>query len=190
VPVEVVSPDFEDGFEALASAEGDRVRLKRSAYGDDPLAAYCVVIAATDDEAVNAQVYADARKAGVPVNVVDDPERCTFFVPATVTRGGLQLTVGTGGASPSLARRIRQDLEELYPEAYADYIEALEEVRAWVKEIEPDLERRKELLTPLATVESFEQVRELSRTEVVDFLKKSISNIQQGMSNVQVKDKS
>jgi siroheme synthase-like protein len=71
-----------------------------------------VVVCATDQREVNKKVSEEARSAGIPVNVVDDPELCTFIVPSTVRRGGLQVAVSTGGRSPAFAKFMRKELEQ------------------------------------------------------------------------------
>jgi len=139
----VVSPNFLPEFR-----EDARLACIEEAY-DGPhaarlLAGALVVIAATDDEAVNARVAADARAAGALVNVVDRPELCDFIVPAVLERGRLVVAISTGGAAPSLARRMRDRLEgEIGPE-YRMYLDVMDEVRADVlaRGLAPDIRRR------------------------------------------------
>jgi len=99
------------------------------AYEARHVAGAAVVIAATDDPAVNRRAAADARAAGVLVNVVDVPEQCDFIVPAQVRRGDLVVAVTTGGAAPSLSRRLRERLEEEFGPEWAPYLEALRAAR-------------------------------------------------------------
>jgi precorrin-2 dehydrogenase/sirohydrochlorin ferrochelatase len=74
-------------------------------------------------------VAADAAEEGALVNVVDRPLLCDFIVPAVVKRGRLTIAISTGGASPSLARRLRERLETEFGHAYATYLEVMDEVR-------------------------------------------------------------
>ena len=83
---------------------------------------------------VNEAVFAEAEAVGIPVNVVDDPAHCSFIVPSVVRRGALQLAISTSGAAPALAKRLRRELEERYPEDLAAYVDLLADVRALVKE--------------------------------------------------------
>ncbi|HPD56897.1 MAG TPA: bifunctional precorrin-2 dehydrogenase/sirohydrochlorin ferrochelatase [Smithellaceae bacterium] len=78
-----------------------------------------LVISATDDDEVNAAVSRDARTRGIPVNVVDDPQKCDFILPSLVERGDLTIAVGTAGNSPALARHLREEMEKTYGEEYA-----------------------------------------------------------------------
>lgn len=92
-----------------------------------------VVLVATDDARVTARVQRDAGRLGVLVNAADDPTRCDFFLPAILRRGGLTVAVSTGGASPALARAVRDELERLVPESYALLLEVVAGVRAQVR---------------------------------------------------------
>lgn len=78
-----------------------------------------LVIAATDDPAVNREVFLQARSRNIPVNVVDQPEFCTFILPSILDRSPLMVAVSSGGASPVLARMLRGKLETMIPQGYA-----------------------------------------------------------------------
>jgi precorrin-2 dehydrogenase/sirohydrochlorin ferrochelatase len=89
-----------------------------------------LVIGATDDEATNKWISSDARKKGILVNIVDDPEKCDFIVPSLVRRGELAVAVGTGGKSPALARHLREELEKQYGNEYEILLNILGRLRA------------------------------------------------------------
>jgi uroporphyrin-III C-methyltransferase/precorrin-2 dehydrogenase/sirohydrochlorin ferrochelatase len=93
-----------------------------------------LVIAATDDVDINRQVYAAARARGLPVNVVDHPELCTFVLPAIVDRSPVVVAVSSGGASPVLARLIRARLETLIPASFGRLASLAAEFRDRVKQ--------------------------------------------------------
>ena len=102
--------------ELAALAEAGQVALIAALPGIDQLRGRPLVIAATEDEKEDARVSAIARALGVPVNVPDRPELCTFALPAIVDRGEVTVAIGTSGASPVLAQRLRAWLEqELHP---------------------------------------------------------------------------
>jgi uroporphyrin-III C-methyltransferase/precorrin-2 dehydrogenase/sirohydrochlorin ferrochelatase len=88
-----------------------------------------LVIAATDDRATNAAIATDARASGALVNAADDPEHCDFITPAIVRRGDVQVAVTTGGASPALARHLRERLENLLAPEYGELADLLARVR-------------------------------------------------------------
>jgi precorrin-2 dehydrogenase / sirohydrochlorin ferrochelatase len=126
--VTVVAPALAPGLQALA--EAGRIEARPRPYADGDLAGAALAIAATDERDVNARVAAEARARGVWLNAADDPERCDFILPAVIRRGDLQVAVSTGGRSPALARRVREDLERLLPAEYADLVPLLADVRA------------------------------------------------------------
>lgn len=99
---------------------------------------------------VNAQVVADARERGVWVNAATAPETGDFQLPAVVRRGEFTLAVSTGGASPTLARRVREKLEAEFDEAFAEWVRVLSEMRTEVLATVPDEARRRELLDSFA----------------------------------------
>jgi len=83
-------------------------------YDKSHLEGVFLVIGATDDGDVNERIFRDARRKGVLANIVDDPGRCDFILPALCRQGDLVITVATGGRSPALAKKLRQELEERY----------------------------------------------------------------------------
>jgi len=105
------------------SREG-RITLVERDYAAGEAGAYLVVFAATDDTEVNRQVAGDATGAGLWVNVADDPELCTFHLPARVQRGSFQLAIGSSGEAPFVMRRLRRLLERRFGPEWAEWIEA------------------------------------------------------------------
>ena len=105
----VVSPSGTDRLRDWSRA--DRVRLLLREYAASDLRGHSIVFVATDDGRVNADVARDARAAGVLVNAADDPAHCDFILPAVLRRGELTVAVSTGGASPALARTVRDELD-------------------------------------------------------------------------------
>jgi siroheme synthase-like protein len=125
--VTVVSPDLTEGLAALKS-EG-RIEHRQREYQRDDLEGFDIVVAATDDKAVNARVATDSRSGRVLVNAVDDPDSCDFILPSVVRRGEVVLAISTGGLSPALARRLREELEAYLSEDFGPLVELLAEVR-------------------------------------------------------------
>ena len=95
-----------------------RVTWLRRDFREDDVLGKALVYAATDDQVLNQKVAAAARKHGVPVNVVDVPELCSFITPAIVDRSPVIIAIGTEGAAPILAREIKAKLEALLPKNY------------------------------------------------------------------------
>ncbi|MGQ9688211.1 MAG: precorrin-2 dehydrogenase/sirohydrochlorin ferrochelatase family protein [Desulfobaccales bacterium] len=125
--VTVVSRDLTPGLAELVRA--GRLRYIQSDFDPKHLEGMTLVIGATDDQEVNRQVSAAAQARGLFVNIVDAPELCTFIVPAQVRRGPLTIAVSTGGASPALARQLREQLEQQFGEDFGRYLRVLQAVR-------------------------------------------------------------
>ena len=100
----VVAPEIGADLRAL------ELELIERSYRRDDLDGQMLVIAATDDTAVNRQVYADAEQRGLFCNVADVPELCSFILPAIHRQDPILVAVSTGGASPALAQRLRADI--------------------------------------------------------------------------------
>ena len=125
--VTVVAPSMD------AELRGLPVTLVERAWQPADLDGMWLVIAATDDPAVNGAVYAEGERRGVWVNGADDPAHCSFTLPSVVRRGDLQVTVSTGGRSPALATWLRRRLEgEIGPE-YAVLLDLLASERDGLK---------------------------------------------------------
>lgn len=125
--VTVVSRDIAPGLSALAAA--GHIHFIQEDFAPKHLDGMMLVVGATDDQEVNREVSAAAQSRGLFVNIVDAPELCTFIVPAQVRRGLLSIAVSTGGASPALARQMREELEQRFGTEYGRYLRVLQAVR-------------------------------------------------------------
>ena len=125
--VTVVSPALSPALAPLAAA-GRIAHVARS-YAEGDLAGAALAFAATDDGGVNAAVALEGRARGVWVNAADDPAHCDAILPAVVRRGAVTVAVSTGGASPALARAVRQRIEAALPDAYGPLAEVAADAR-------------------------------------------------------------
>ena len=153
--VTVVSPEFCPEMEKETGIE--RIQQK---YEEGFLNEVLVVIASTDDEEVNKKVYYDAVKRGILVNVVDRPEFCSFIVPATISRGDLNISISTGGASPALARNIRESLEKQFGDEYGDFAKLLSETRRKILSEISNESIRRDILQRIAGLDMLEIVKQ------------------------------
>lgn len=96
-----------------------------SPYSGNLIDGAALVIGATDDDKTNAQISMDARNKAIPVNIVDDPQKCDFILPSLIQRGDLAIAIGTGGKSPALARHLREELESKYGREYEIFLNIL-----------------------------------------------------------------
>jgi siroheme synthase-like protein len=121
--VVVISPDVSPELASMA------VEVRQRPYREGDLEGAFLAFAATDRREVNAAVAWEAQERGIPVNVADEPSEGDFVLPSTLRRGQLQVAVSTGGASPTLAQRIRLELEDIFGYEWASVVEALHRVR-------------------------------------------------------------
>lgn len=140
--VTVVTRDPDMRLEELQRA--GRIELRRKAYDATDLDGFLLVIAATTDTDLGRAVFADAEARGMLVNVADMPELCNFILPAIARRGPLAIAVSTAGASPALAKRMRDEAESAFDEAYARLAEILDELRPWARDELPDYASRRD----------------------------------------------
>lgn len=125
--VTVVSPALTDVLRE-AAREG-RIVHRHRVYRDGDLAGFALAFVATGDGAVNAVVAAEGRRRGVWVNAADDPAHCDFILPSVLRRGTLAVAVSTGGASPALARVVREEIERHVGDDYTMLVDVAGDVR-------------------------------------------------------------
>jgi precorrin-2 dehydrogenase/sirohydrochlorin ferrochelatase len=149
-------------------ADAGKIELELRAFSTTDLDGKFLAVVATASRSLNEHVYREAQERGVLCNVVDVPEYCDFFYPAVVRRGDLQIAISTGGQSPSLAQKLRQQLERQFGEGYTAWVEQLGATRRLVLASDLDKETKLELLHSLASREAFEaalaKLPELSTT--------------------------
>lgn len=137
--VVVISPEVKPELESMA------VEVHRRPYREGDLESAYLAFTATNSREVNAAVAREARERGVPINVADNPAEGDFALPSTLRRGRLQISVSTGGASPTLARRVRSALEEAFGPEWSGVVEEFEKRRragvAPGKELEREVSR-------------------------------------------------
>lgn len=140
--VRVVSPDLSPLLAEMAS-DGRVADHRARRYEEGDLDGAVLVVAATDDPGVNRLVRDHARAAGAQVNVADDPGGSTAVIPALMRQGDLTVAITTGGASPVVSRRIRQDLERRFGPGWAGLLALLGEARADLLAATPDVADRR-----------------------------------------------
>lgn len=146
----VISPKATDEIQRL-DREGKIVWKQKSFSANDIKDAF-MIFAATNDQQIN-QMVRNSAAVHQLVTIADDPDGSTFHVPAHIQRGLLSIAVSTGGASPTLARKIREQLEQQYDDIYEGYLDFLFSKRQWIlqKVQNPSLKRK--LLTTIVSSE-------------------------------------
>lgn len=135
-----VAPAFCEDFEKLS------IRCERRAFEMSDLVKSSIVVAATDDRVLNAQIGNECRARGIEVNVADDPSACTFHFPGIVRRGALTVGISTGGASPAVSAFVREHIEETLPDRLEDILACMDKSRSLVRERIGDQKVRSKIL--------------------------------------------
>ncbi|HAG06933.1 MAG TPA: siroheme synthase, partial [Peptococcaceae bacterium] len=156
--VRVISPALTPALADLA-ARGVVEHVARPYRAGDVEGAF-LVICATNDRDVNASVARECAARGIPVNVVDEPDLSSFFVPAMVRQGDLVIAVSTGGKSPLTARRIKEELLSLFGPAWAEYLDMVGKEREKILREVRDPGTRGRMLAKLSAPELFAAVRD------------------------------
>ena len=146
--VVVISPEATDEIQTFF-LDGKVVWQKKSFSAED-LRGAALIFAATDDKYINQSVKSLAGKHQL-VTVADDPDISDFHLPAHVQRGRLSIAVSTGGASPTLAKKLRAELEQLFDERYEEYLEFLFTARQWILKEVKDPALKRKLLTAMVS---------------------------------------
>ncbi|MES2719513.1 MAG: siroheme synthase CysG [Pseudomonadota bacterium] len=139
--VTLVAPQVLPALRAQVEAAGGQVHQRR--YALDDIADQTLVISATDDEVLNAEVSQACQARRIPVNVVDSPALCTVIFPAIVDRSPLLIGISSNGVSPVLARILRGKIESMIPAAYGRLATLLGEFRTLAKQTFPDTSARR-----------------------------------------------
>ena len=138
----VVAPQLCPALAELAASAA--IEHEARAFQTEDLASAALVVAATNQRALNRTVSEGAIARNIPVNVVDDPELCSVIVPAIIDRSPILIAVGTGGSAPVLARLLRATIEASVPVGYGQLAALAASVRAQVQQRLPDtLARRR-----------------------------------------------
>ena len=130
--ITLISPDATAGIQR--AAQRGHVEWVPRKYQSGDLAGAFIAVAATNVWHVNHEIFEEAERLGVLLNVVDDPDLCTFIAPSIVKREPVTLAISTGGASPALARKLRETLADAPALEWADLAEVLARARKEVKQ--------------------------------------------------------
>jgi len=135
--ITLVAPEVDAGFDELP------VRVVRREFNPGDVDGHVLVFAATNRRSVNRRVSAAAAASYTLCNVADDPELCSFILPAITRRDPIVVGVSTGGASPALAQRIRDDVADLLTPRHAELAHRLQALRPWAKRSLATYEQRR-----------------------------------------------
>ena len=153
--IRVVAPSATERIRAWSRA--GKIRWDARKFRSSDLKNIFLAVAATPSPALHACIFREARRRRVLCNVVDDPAHCDFYYGSVVRRGALQIAISTGGHSPALAQRLRQQFEQEFSNKYERWIEELGAARRKLFKKTISVARRRALLHRLASQNSFEE---------------------------------
>ncbi len=166
VEITVVSPAFCSEIEGMAGI----LRIQRKFHPAD-IEGKLFVIGATDDEKVNGEISVLCQAKNIPVNIVDDPKKCTFFFPALVKQGEFVAGFSTGGGSPLAAQYIRKKVEDAVPNGFDRVVDVLSSVREQVKMEIPDSRKREKVFKEIFAL-ALEKEGNINETEINEIIRK------------------
>ena len=151
--VKVVARNIEPAFRELC--EGLPIEVVQGDYSKEHLQDAFLVIAATNDNTLNTQIFEDCQTLKILCNVVDVPPLCNFYVPAVIRRGDLQFAISTNGKCPAYAAHLRRKFQRLITEEHGKFLDVLDGARQLIiKQIPPA--KRKGLLSKLSEDDSYQ----------------------------------
>jgi precorrin-2 dehydrogenase / sirohydrochlorin ferrochelatase len=169
--VTVVSPRVTEALRRLK--EKGKIAIRRDSFRATDLKAVHLAIAATDDRAVNEQVFRKASHLRIPVNVVDDPKHCSFIVPSIISRGDILLAISTGGLSPALAKALRKKLQSEIGQEYTVLLKIMALVRKRIMTLGWGEREKRKIIRPLLKEDLLRMIRRKRGAEIETFIKKN-----------------
>ena len=154
--VTVVSREFIEDFNNIEN----KIKIIKDEYSEIYIKDSFIVVAATNNKKVNESIGMFCRSNNKLVNVIDDQKLSNFIVPSCVKRGDLVISISTGGKSPSLASKIRKDLEIQYDDSYEEYLILLGELRVQILEKYNNPSIRKDLLNKIINL-NYDELKKL-----------------------------
>jgi precorrin-2 dehydrogenase/sirohydrochlorin ferrochelatase len=146
--VSLVAPFIKEEVRTLAAAH-PTVTLIEDTYAKEYLDKKYIVIAATDDQMVNLNIFLEAKQRNLLVNLADQPKYCDFYLGGIVTKGNVKIAISTNGKSPTTAKRLRQFFEEVIPESINELVQNLHTYR---KRLKGDFEEKVDTLNELTEI--------------------------------------
>lgn len=146
--VTVISPDIIEEIKKLH--DNNKLNFIKKFYDKSDIINSKVVIGATADSKVNEEIYNDANKLNIPVNIVDQPHLCTFYLGSVYTQGDLKIAVSSNGRSPSVAKLVRDAIKKVIPSSTHEIIQSLHKIRTELQTKVDSYQERKSILQTLS----------------------------------------
>ena len=166
--ITVTAPDVCDEIYELA-AQCDRIKINMKPFSDDDLTDSYAVISAASDKTVNLHIYELCVKNNIPVNTVDDPEKCTFIFPALIHKENISVGISSSGTAPAFSAYLRRKIGKLIDDKMLFCAEMTAEIRPFVKEKFPTEEQRRNVM--YAVISYIDEAKGIpDRSEIYKFL--------------------
>lgn len=130
--IKIVSPEFHPEIILMAIANKNIQLLERK-FVDSDLANIKILILATNNLELNTQIYFKAQEKNILTNMVDKPEFCDFYTGAVLQKGNIKIGISSNGVSPTIAKRLKQLLNEAIPENISASTDNLNKIRTQLK---------------------------------------------------------
>ena len=170
--VVVISPEVLPAIEGMA--DDGKIKWLTREYARGDLDDAFLVFAATDNREVQQEIAFEAREKNILFNSVDDPDACSFHVPARVRRGNFLLTISTGGGSPALAAKLRRHLDAEYGSEYQQLVDLLAAIRKRIVADGKGAESHKIIFEKLLQLNILTQIREQDWTALESDLRATL----------------
>ena len=168
----VISPKIDSELQDLAKQ--DKIEWLPHHFDESLMDRYpdvALVFGTTDNREVNVRVFKACSDRKILCNIADVPDLCTFIVPAVITQGDLMIAVSTGGSSPALARRIREDLEQRFGPEYAEMTKLMGEIRRLVLPIGMPSDENKKLFTEIVDSTLLDALKKNDKERALEILR-------------------
>ncbi|MEW6455153.1 MAG: bifunctional precorrin-2 dehydrogenase/sirohydrochlorin ferrochelatase [Acidobacteriota bacterium] len=160
--ITVISPKVSKNISDLSRKYPVQI-LKRN-YQKGDIKDFFIAIAATDSDSTNRLIAKEAAKYKILCNVVDAPEKCSFFVPSSFHKKDLKIAISTNGKSPSLAKKLREEIQNLINDEVIELLNLLGKLRKKLKKIYPDDEKKREKI--LESIVNSENILSLTKKDI------------------------
>ncbi|MGN0587791.1 MAG: bifunctional precorrin-2 dehydrogenase/sirohydrochlorin ferrochelatase [Oscillospiraceae bacterium] len=160
--ITVTAPRVCEEIYGLAAQYGS-IKINVKPFSEDDLEGASAVISATSDNKVNLHIYQLCREKNIPVNTVDDPEKCTFIFPALVHKGNISVGISSSGTAPAFSAYLRRKIEELIDDKMLFCAEITAEIRPLVKEkFSSEEQRRNAVYAVINYIDAAEKIPDKS----------------------------
>jgi precorrin-2 dehydrogenase/sirohydrochlorin ferrochelatase len=176
--VTVVSKDISDELKELV--DRGKVKYLEGAFSPDHLSGIFLCIVAIDNKSVTDKIAGICRKSGVLVNVADDPEMCDFYFPSVVSRGDLTIAISSGGTSPAMAKKLREEMEVEYGPEYESVFKVMGFLRDRLMQLGQNSTKLKNLMGKLASI----PMAEIIRQGEIEKLKTEVEAVIEGEADI------